>query len=61
MKKGNTNARKGAANMDAILAVRCERDEIDGWKQAAQNRGLTLADYVRQQMSAQARKRKGEK
>jgi hypothetical protein len=46
--------------MDAILAVRCERDEIDGWKQAAQNRGLTLADYVRQQMSAQARKKKKE-
>jgi hypothetical protein len=61
MKPGNHNARKGKANRAVNLNMRCERDELDGWKQAAQNRGLTLADYVRQQMSAQARKRKGEK
>jgi len=61
MKPGNHNARKGKTNRTAILNMRCERDEIAGWRRCAAQMGLTLADYVRKQMSAQARKRKGEK
>lgn len=57
MKPGNHNARKGAQNRAVNLNMRCERDELDGWKQAAQDRGLTLADYVRAQMQRGNRKR----
>jgi hypothetical protein len=34
--------------------MRCFRDELDGWKQAAQDRGLTLADYMRALANGQA-------
>ena len=44
----------------ANLTIRCHRDEIAGWRRCAAQMGLTLADYVRQQMSAQARKQKKE-
>jgi hypothetical protein len=56
MTPGNHNARKGKQNRAVNLNMRCERDELDGWKQAAQDRGLTLADYVRAQMNGKKRR-----
>jgi hypothetical protein len=41
---------------DATMHMRCHRDELDAWKQAAQDRSLTLADYVRAQMSRKPNK-----
>ena len=48
--------RREGAPQNAHLHLRCHRDEIDGWRQAAQDRGLNLADYVREQMDGRKNK-----
>jgi predicted HicB family RNase H-like nuclease len=49
----NTGTEPGNPATTQVL-IRCTPHDRDRWKQAAENRGLTLSDFIRQCLNAEA-------
>lgn len=49
----NTGSEPGNPATSQVL-IRCMREDRERWKAAAENRGLTLSDFIRQCLNAEA-------